>query len=437
MHSSAPPAVSVLICARNEARYLDATLRSLADQRTTTPFEVVVVDNGSTDTTRDIALKYTTQVLGCDIRGKVPALMHGAPACRADIVAMADADTVYPPAWIRTIDESFRSRPECHLVFGSTNLAFSRDAPLPAASHICSMAFRLSTHLGVVPSLGFNMALRKPALIAALDAIGPVALSAGASALPSSGAEHEAWWSGRRRRTGDVRAAGSWGTGKGADDLAMVTRLRGQAFPPVHRLKQAAESLGPRVLVGQVRSAADLVSEQVARPRDRMVLLTLLAVFGLLLTLVGIFSMTAYAVARRTREIGVRVAFGALPADVVGVIVRTPCARGLGARRGTGRLVLRDATDQRVPVRDTATRCGYPSHCRHASRHRRFLRRVVAGSPCRPRRSSDSVTSRIGHVSIRDGISKIHDGAFRAALSTPSRTRQALPGSQWTLMIGY
>ena len=65
-----------------------------------------------------------------------------------------------------------------------------------------------------------------------------------------------------------------------------------------------------------------------------MVLLTLLAIFGLLLTLVGIFSMTAYAVARRTREIGVRVAFGALPADVVGAMVRDavwPVVSGLAA----------------------------------------------------------------------------------------------------------
>jgi ABC-type antimicrobial peptide transport system permease subunit len=65
-----------------------------------------------------------------------------------------------------------------------------------------------------------------------------------------------------------------------------------------------------------------------------MVLLTLLGVFGLLLTLVGIFSMTAYAVARRTREIGVRVAFGARPAQVVWIMIRDagfPVLSGLAA----------------------------------------------------------------------------------------------------------
>jgi predicted permease len=104
--------------------------------------------------------------------------------------------------------------------------------------------------------------------------------------------------------------------------LAMVMRLGRDASLPVERLKQIAEGLGPRVLVGRVRPASALVSQQVARPRNRMWLLTLLGAFGLMLTLVGIFSMTAYAVNRRTREIGVRVAFGARPAQVVGVMIR-------------------------------------------------------------------------------------------------------------------
>jgi predicted permease len=116
--------------------------------------------------------------------------------------------------------------------------------------------------------------------------------------------------------------------------LAMVMRMREGASLPVERLKQMAEGMGPRVIVGLARTASALVGRQVARPRQRMLLLTLLGVFGLLLTLVGIFSMTAYAVARRTREIGVRVAFGARPAQVVGVMVRDvvwPVAFGLGA----------------------------------------------------------------------------------------------------------
>jgi hypothetical protein len=103
--------------------------------------------------------------------------------------------------------------------------------------------------------------------------------------------------------------------------LAIVVRLRDGTSLSLERLKQAAESVGPRVLVGEAKPAAAFISQLVATPRQRMLLLTLLGIFGLLLTLVGIFSMTAYAVARRTREIGVRVAVGARPGQVVAVMI--------------------------------------------------------------------------------------------------------------------
>jgi putative ABC transport system permease protein len=117
-----------------------------------------------------------------------------------------------------------------------------------------------------------------------------------------------------------------------SDALAMVMRFRDETSLPIERLRQIAEGVGPRVLVGRARPATVLVSQQVATPRRRMVLLTLLGAFGLALSLVGIFSMTSYAVARRTREIGVRVAFGARPKQVVGMMIRDagwPIAVGL------------------------------------------------------------------------------------------------------------
>jgi putative ABC transport system permease protein len=116
--------------------------------------------------------------------------------------------------------------------------------------------------------------------------------------------------------------------------LAMIMRLREGAPLSIDRLKQTAEAVGPRVLVGRARPATALISQQVAEPRHRMLLLTLLALFGLLFTLVGIFSMTAYAVARRTREIGVRVACGARSGQVVAAMIRDavwPVALGLVA----------------------------------------------------------------------------------------------------------
>ncbi len=99
-------------------------------------------------------------------------------------------------------------------------------------------------------------------------------------------------------------------------------------------LRQAAHSIGPPVVVERIRSGHDWLGDQVATPRKQTLLLGLLGTLALLLTLVGIFSVTAFAVARRTHEIGVRMAFGAQPRHVVSETVREtmwPVAAGLAA----------------------------------------------------------------------------------------------------------
>lgn len=96
-------------------------------------------------------------------------------------------------------------------------------------------------------------------------------------------------------------------------------------------LREAAEAVGPRVLIESVRSGTDWLGDRVLTPRRRTVLLSLLGGLGLALALVGVFGLTAYAVARRTWEIGVRMTFGARPSQVVGAIVRdaaVPVAAG-------------------------------------------------------------------------------------------------------------
>jgi putative ABC transport system permease protein len=104
--------------------------------------------------------------------------------------------------------------------------------------------------------------------------------------------------------------------------LRIVLRPRPSAVLSGDRLREMAHAVGPKVLVERIRLATDDLGETVVTPRRRTLLLSLLGGLGVLLTLVGVFSMTAYAVARRTQEIGIRMAFGAGPADVVLTMVR-------------------------------------------------------------------------------------------------------------------
>ena len=122
--------------------------------------------------------------------------------------------------------------------------------------------------------------------------------------------------------------------------------LRTSASVPglAEQLRRTALSIGPRVLVERIRVADDLVADRVITPRRRMVLLGLLGALGLTLALVGVFGMTGYAVTRRTPEIGVRLAFGARPDQVVGTIVRDsalPIAIGVTIGVGVALLATR------------------------------------------------------------------------------------------------
>ena len=104
--------------------------------------------------------------------------------------------------------------------------------------------------------------------------------------------------------------------------MTVVLRPSGRAPDLGNRLRDAAQSIGPRVLIERIRTANDWLGDRLITPRRRTVLLSLLGGLGLVLALVGVFGMAAYAVECRTSEIGVRIAFGARPGQVVTTMVR-------------------------------------------------------------------------------------------------------------------
>ncbi|MEY2399647.1 MAG: hypothetical protein QOJ00_2821 [Actinomycetota bacterium] len=101
-----PPTVSVNIAVKNRRALVAACLDGLAAQ-TVEGFEVVVVDNGSTDGTRELlderaadpTVPFALRVFSCD--GSLGAVRNaGVTASRADIVAFVDSDCVPTPQWL-------------------------------------------------------------------------------------------------------------------------------------------------------------------------------------------------------------------------------------------------------------------------------------------------------------------------------------------------
>lgn len=118
------PAITLLVCTYNRAEDLRELLGTAIDQDTNGAFdyEIVVVDNNSTDATRrvvdDFAGSGRVRYIFEARQGKSYALNTGLGASRGDLYVIVDDDFILPRDWVKQIVHAFRDRPDLSFVSG-------------------------------------------------------------------------------------------------------------------------------------------------------------------------------------------------------------------------------------------------------------------------------------------------------------------------------
>lgn len=115
--------VSIVTPSFNQARFLEATMRSVLDQQGV-EIEYIVVDGGSTDGSREIIEKYADRLawwVSEKDRGQTDAINKGFARAKGDILAWLNSDDVYHPGAVKAAADYLAGRTDIGLVYGDAD----------------------------------------------------------------------------------------------------------------------------------------------------------------------------------------------------------------------------------------------------------------------------------------------------------------------------
>jgi glycosyltransferase involved in cell wall biosynthesis len=118
------PLVSVIIASWNAGATLARAIDSAIEQRFDRPFEIIVVDDGSTDNTSEVLARYgdRIRVIHQERRGNGPARNAAVKNSNSPLLAWLDADDVWMPEKLARTVAALESDPACVLVYSDSYL---------------------------------------------------------------------------------------------------------------------------------------------------------------------------------------------------------------------------------------------------------------------------------------------------------------------------
>lgn len=118
--ATSPTLASIVVLTKNRALSLERTLKSIENQNYS-HYEVIVVNNGSTDNTVDIINKFPVQHIFCSEPNISYCRQKGIDAAQGKFIAMCDDDCVADPNWLTSLVESLNQDEKIALVAGEVN----------------------------------------------------------------------------------------------------------------------------------------------------------------------------------------------------------------------------------------------------------------------------------------------------------------------------